>query len=180
MIRLQLSRPALMLGPMLLLAACGSSGVNHATRDLNDRLQARLGPDIAAGRAVLQPLPAGRRVILPNSTVYQPGGAELGDKGRDVLASTIQGLLDPSLMRIAVADTAATADGRQTARAQAVREYFVAYGLGPSLLPAASPSAPPPPAGAAASGLAITINVQCPHHKAPGGDDSGPPQASCR
>jgi hypothetical protein len=180
MSRFQVCRPALMLGAMLLLAACGSSGVKHATRDLGDRLQARLGPDIAAGQAVLQPLPAGDIVILPASTVFEPGRAELGDKGRDVLASTIQGLLDPSLMRIEVADTATTTDGMQTTRAQAVKQYFVAYGLGPSLRPAASPPAPPLPASLPASGVAITINVECSHHKAPGGDDSGPPQASCR
>jgi hypothetical protein len=178
MIRFQAGRHALMLGPMLFLAACGSSGVNHATRDLGDRLQARLGPDIAAGHAVLQPLQTGDRVILPNSTVFEPGRAELGDKGRDILASTIQGLLDPSLMRIEIADASATVDGMQTTRAQAVSQYFVAYGLGPSLRPAASPPAPPLPANSSASGLAITIHVQCQHDKVPAGDDT-PPQASC-
>jgi hypothetical protein len=180
MIRFQAGRLAALLGPMVLLAACGGSGVNHATRDLEDRLQTRLGPDISAGQAVLQPLPAGARVTLPDPTEFTSGGAELSDKGRDVLASTIQGLLDPSLMRIEVADTAVAPDGPRSTRVQAVRQYFLAYGLGPSLQPPGQPPAmQPASAGPPATGLAVTINVQCPSHRPPAGDDSAQPQASC-
>jgi hypothetical protein len=179
MIRFQ-ARHAVFVGPIVLLAACGSSGVNQATGNLEDRLQAQLGPDIAAGRAALQPLPAGARVAFPDPTVFGSGGTELDDKGRDVLATTIQALLDPSLMRIEVADTAATPYGDQARRVQAVGDYFVTYGLGPTLQPKGSPTTTPPGSvGAAPPGLTITINVQCPSHRAPVGDGTDQRQASC-
>jgi|ERR1700733_11986549 hypothetical protein len=179
MIRFQ-ARHAVLVGPIVLLAACGSSGVNQATSHLQDRLQAQLGPDIATGQAALQPLPAGARVAFPDPTVFASGGTELDDKGRDVLASTIQALLAPRLMRVEVADTTATPYGDQARRVQAVRDYFVTYGLGPTLQPTGSPPTPQPGSvHAAPPGLTITINVQCPSHRAPVGDGTDQLQASC-
>jgi hypothetical protein len=179
MIRFQAGQAAALLGPIL-LAACGSSGVNQATGNLQDRLNAQLRSDIASSQAVLQPLPAGARVAFPDPTVFASGGSELDDKGRYVLASTIQGMLDPSLMRVEVADTAATPGGDQAMRVQAVRDYFVTYGLGPTLQPTGSPpTTPPGSVRGATPGLTITINVQCPPHRAPVGDGTDRRQASC-
>jgi hypothetical protein len=180
MIRFQACRAALLVGPIVLLAACGSSGVNQATGNLQDRLQAQLRPDIAAGQVTLQPLPAGARVAFRDPTVFAGGGVELDDKGRYVLASTIQALLDPRLMRVEVADTAATPYGDQTSRVQAVRDYFVTYGLGPTLQPTGSPTMTPPGSvHAAPPGLTITINVQCPSSRPPAGDGTDQLLAMC-
>jgi hypothetical protein len=73
----------------------------------------------------------------------------------------IEGLLDPSLMRVAVADSSSLPADQRDTRIRNVEDYFTANGLGFVLVPAeASPPAPgpsgPPP------GLTITVGVQCP------------------
>jgi hypothetical protein len=89
-------------------------------------------------------------------------------------------LLDPRLMRVEVADTAATPYGDQTSRVQAVRDYFVTYGLGPTLQPTGSPTMTPPGSvHAAPPGLTITINVQCPSSRPPAGDGTDQLLAMC-
>jgi hypothetical protein len=147
------------LVPALSVAACAGHGDRRVT-NLDQRMQVLLAPDIAAGRVGLEPLPDGSRVTLPQQSLFPVGRAELGDNGRFLLASVIQGLIDPGILHIEIAEAPGTPVGLQTAQAQAVSQFFVDYGLGPSLQPAAPPQDLPP--GAAAMpppGVVITVNV---------------------
>jgi hypothetical protein len=143
---------------LLAVVACASG--NNSAANLGQRMQVLLAPDIASGRAGLEQLPDGARVTLPQQSLFPTGRSELDDKGRFILASVIQGLLEPGILRIDIAAAPGTPVGLQTAQAQAVTQYFVDYGLGPSLQPSApqqdmppgSVSTPPP-------GLTITVSI---------------------
>jgi len=153
-----MNRIIVILIPLLLLGACGSAQ-QRTTRLLDQRLRDRLAPDIAAGRAVVQDVPDGVRVTLLESSLFPTDAKALDNQASDVRASVVEGLLDPRLMRMQVADTSALPPDQQDIRVDNVRQYFVANWLGSVLVP-------PDPAGAAAgaapAGLAITIGVQCP------------------
>jgi hypothetical protein len=171
-------RLAGLLCPLLLFAACGGpSGQQRAARQLDHRLEARLAPQINAGNATVQPLPDGARVTLLSpgalpAAQLPPGVPTVGGGVDDGRAKVIQGLLDPRLMRIQLADTSALPPYQQAARVAALTQYFVDYRLGSTLQPAAPPQAMPPgPDGAAPAGLTITISVQCPHDHELDSDD---------
>jgi hypothetical protein len=108
----------------------------------------------------LEQLPDGARVTLPQQSLFPIGRAELDDKGRFILASVIQGLLDPGILRIEVADPPGTPVGLQTDQARAVTQYFEDYGLGRALQPSApSQDLPLGSVGTAPPGLTITVSV---------------------
>jgi hypothetical protein len=148
----QAGRFALTFGPVLLVAACASwCGSSGTAQDLADRLQTRLAPDIAAGRVALDRLPDGTRVTMREPIVVPSGAMALNDTGRMVLTHVIEGLVDPSLVQIEIADSPAT---------PTVTQYFDDYGLGQTLQPAAPQQVGPPGSGPAASqGLTITVRV---------------------
>jgi hypothetical protein len=151
---------AALLGPVLLVVGCTSSGVGRGAQGLGQRLQTQLAPDIAAGQVTLEQLPDGARVTLTDQSLFPYGGAELDDRGRYVLASVIEGLLAPSITRIEVAGSPAASVDLQGARTRAVAQYFEDYGLGPILLPPAwQQEVPAGSAGSAPQGLTITINM---------------------
>jgi hypothetical protein len=155
-------RFAILLCPLLLLAACGPSGQQRTTRRLNDRLQEGLAADITAGSAALQPLPKGARVTLLGTSSFPNDVTALAGQYTDIRANVIEGLLDPSLMRVEVTDTSPLPDQQREARVRNVDEYFISNGLGSTLEAAPPPQAVPPgPAVAAPPGLTITIGVQC-------------------
>jgi hypothetical protein len=144
--------------PMLFVVACTSG--NNSAANLGERMQVLMAPDIAAGRAGLEQLPDGARVTLPQQSLFPVGRSELDDKGRFILASVIQGLLDPGILRIDIAASPGTPVGLQTAQARAVTDYFVDYGLGPALQPSApQQDLPPGTVGTAPPGLTITVSV---------------------
>jgi hypothetical protein len=169
-----LLRPHLasLLCPLVLLAACGGpSGQQRAAWELDHRLENRLAPNIAAGDAALQPLPDGARVTFLSPAQFPNGMRPVGAGGGDVRANFIQGLLDPRLMRLQVADTSALPPSLQQARIRDLTLYLVDARLGPTLQPAAPPQGMPPgPDGAVPAGLTITVNVQCPHDHEPVAD----------
>jgi hypothetical protein len=167
------ARLALLLGPLLAVAAC-SSGPRHTTRLLDQRLQNRLGPDIAAGNAAFQVLPDGARVTILSTSLFPNDVKALDDQYPDIRSSIIEGLLDPSLMRVQVADTAALPDQQRKVRIQNVNQYFVAYGLGSTLETTAPGYAASGPAG-----LTIDIRVQCPGRRDLIGYDSGKSTPVC-
>jgi hypothetical protein len=161
-------RLAVLLTPLLLFAGCAGPST---TQRLGYRLQVGLAPDIAAGNAILQPLPNGARVTLVRLPRYAPGRQPVvDDQQRDVRASVVEALLDPSLMRIQLADTSTLPDAQRDARVRNMAQYLEAYELGSTLQPAAPPQAMPPDAP---PGLTITINVQCPSRNGPVGDSGG-------
>jgi flagellar motor protein MotB len=155
MLRFQIGRRVALFFPMLFAVGCTSSG-NNSAANLGQRMQVLLAPDIAAGRVGLEQLPDGARVTIPEKLLFPRGSAELDDRGRFVLASVIQGLLDPGILRIDVAEPAPSPAYLQGARANAVRQYFVDYGLGPTLQPAA---VPPGSVDTTPQDLMITVNI---------------------
>ena len=166
-------RFALFLSPVLAVAAC-ASGDQHTTQLLNDRLQARLGPDIAAGNASLQAMPDGTRVTLLSASSFPTGVTALDSKVPDIRSNVVEAMLDPSLMRVQVADSSALPDQLREARVSNVNAYFVAYGLGSTLVPGVPVSAPPGPAG-----LTIDIHVLCPPGDGVTGYGSGKSKPVC-
>jgi hypothetical protein len=151
---------AVLLGPLLLVTACGSSGQNPTVQRLGERLQTQMAPDIAAQRATVQSLPDGARVTLLDPSLFPNNADTLDNRVSDPRANVVEGLLDPRLMRIQVADTSTLPEDQRDIRVGNVTEYLRGVGLGSSLQP---PQAVPP--GSVASvpaGLAVTITVQCP------------------
>jgi hypothetical protein len=173
-------RLAVLLCPIIMAASCHSSGQQRATQLLDQRLQAELAPDIAAGKAALQPLPDGARVtLLDTSSSFPNDVGALTDRRPDIRSNVIEGLLDPKLMRIQVTDTSTLPADQRDARVQNVVQYFVANGLGSTLGPATPQQATlPGSADTAPAGLRITISVQCPHHDG-AGYDSGDANPAC-
>jgi hypothetical protein len=173
-------RLAVLLCPPLLLAACGPSAEQRTTQRLGDRLADTMAADIAAGNAVLQPLPDGARVTLLGSSLFPADQRALDDQQHDVRAGVVEGLLDPSLMQLQIVDTSTLPDAQRDARVVNVARYFDAYGLGPTLLPAPPRAVlPPGPPGATPPGLTITISVQCPHRHGGSGYGDGTSKPVC-
>ncbi|HEX3574975.1 MAG TPA: hypothetical protein VHU42_10280 [Rhodopila sp.] len=149
-------RIAALLSPLLLLAACGNPR-QQTVQTLNNRMFDHLSAEIAAGKAVVQPLPSGTQITLLDPSLFPNDDRSMEDQFVDMRADVIEGLLDPSLMRVQVADTSALPQYQRQTRVSNVAGYFFANGLGPVLVPAAPTPATPGPAG-----LVITVNVQCP------------------
>ncbi len=168
---------AVLLGPVFLLGACGPSGQQHATQLLNNRLQTRLAPDIAAGRAVLQPQSDGATVTLLDPTLFPNSADVLDNRENDVRASVVEALLDPSLMRLRVTDTSSLPDRQRDTRVLNVMQYFTSNGLGLTLEPAEPLQAAPP--APAQGGLTVTIKVQCPNRDDRAGYGSGRSKPIC-
>jgi hypothetical protein len=154
-----------LLGPLLFVTACGSgsSGQTRTAQQLGQRMEAHMAPAIAAHRAAVQSLPDGARVTLLDPSLFPNTPDALDNRIIDPRANIVEGLLDPSLMRIQVADTSTLPEDQRDTRVRNVTEYFRVARLGPSLRPAEPPQAVP--SGSTASvpaGLAVTIAVECP------------------
>jgi hypothetical protein len=169
------TRLSVLFPALLLLSACGQTGLfpweaavtrreQVTARVLNQRLQIRLAGDIAAGRAAVAPVPGGMAVSSP-------------DEG-SVRSSLVEALLDPALMQVAVSDTTNLPETQKQIRIASLRDYFGAFGLGPTLLPNDSPDAVPPVAGTP-PGLTVRIAVQCPDRDYSIGYGTGQKRAGC-
>src|SRR5690348_15917669 len=117
-------RSTLLLIPLLLAACVSDDGLRRTTGLLNDGLQATMAPDIATGAATLQPLSNGALVRLMRSSESANSTDAGADRRRDVRASVIQGMLDPSRMRVAVADTSTLPAYQREGRVRNVNQYF--------------------------------------------------------
>jgi hypothetical protein len=84
----------------------------------------------------------------------------------------VEGLLDPALMRLAIADTSDLPPDRKAERIDRLVRYLRGYQLDDTLQPGA-----PQPAGQP-QGLAVTIQVVCPH-RGGWGYDSGKRKPDC-
>jgi hypothetical protein len=144
---------ALACSLVLLATACVSRPNTDATaNELTRRLDTRLAPEIAAGRVTVQRLPDGALVVFSDGVVFPTNGV----KGRFAIASVIQGLLAPSLLRIEVSGPSSAPGSVPDAQARAVTSFFEDYGISASPL---STLAPEPSPGAGGSGVTITIRV---------------------
>ena len=165
-------RASIALLPALFVAACGSA--RHRTaRLLDQRLEASLAADVAAGTAVVQRLPDGARVTLLSPTSFPNRPLTQDDKSTDIGASVIEGLLDPRLMRVAIADTTTLPDEQRQIRVQNVETYFADFGLADTL------QAPPANAAPGPAGLTISVAVYCPKYDGEAGDHSGQSEPVC-
>ena len=113
---------------VLLFAGCAGE---RSPRDLGDRLQTELAPELASGDVTLQRLPDGARVTLGDQMLFPAGGTELNDRGRFVLASLAEGLLAPPLLLV---DVSGPAEPLPRARAGAIAQYLRAIQVAPNLL----------------------------------------------
>lgn len=139
----------LLVAAPLLVSACGS-GLQNSTEVLGDRLQSRLAMPMQHGEVAITRKPDGASV-----TLLRPGyGSELTEQDQYILASTIEGLIDPTLVEIKVADTQSGPVGYQPLRVQATTAYFRSYAIYSSLANAAPPGVPP--------GLTVDITIHCP------------------
>jgi hypothetical protein len=168
-----MTRHAVVLTPLILLAACGS-GPSHTARLLDQRLNASLAGDVAAGRATVQTLPDGDRVTLLGPSSFPDDTKTLDDQTPDVRANVIQGMLDPTLMRVQVADTSTLPAYQRDVRVRNVAQYFVANGLGPVLVPPGPDAAP-----VGAAGLVLTIQLDCPRPNGSAGYGDGGSHPVC-
>jgi len=152
MMRFQAWCPAVRLSPMLLVVACSSAPcVGPATQDLGQRLQIELAPDISTGRATLQQLPDGARVTLVDRSLFAGDGSQLTNGGYVVLTRVIQGLLDPRILQITMAESPTPQPAMQGVQTGAMTQYFQAYGIATVTQPA--------PVGAGPQGPSITVNI---------------------
>ena len=166
--------------PLLLVTACSwDHGLHRTSELLNDRLQVTLAPDIAAGHAALQPLPNGALVTLLGNSDFRDQVDARDDRIREVRASVVQGLLDPSLIHIAVADTSSLTAGQRATRVRNVTQYFKDNGLALSLLPEGQAPALPAGAASAPQGVTITLLLDCPAQRQPTNWNYLPPIPSC-
>jgi hypothetical protein len=116
------------LALLLVLAGCAGGRV---PRELSQRLQWELGPELANGGATLERLPDGARVTLADQTLFPADRAVLDTRGRYVLASLVQGLLAPDLLQV---DVTGPAEFLPQARAAAVAEFLRDTQVAPNLL----------------------------------------------
>ena len=169
-------RRLVLLSPLVLLTACGSFGHHKTARRLDDRLQARLAPDIAAGSAVIQALPNGAQVTLLGPSEFPVNEQALDNQQRDVRANVVEGLLDPSLMQVQFVDTAALPEYQRDIRVRNMAQYFRANGLGSTLQDAPPPQAAQPGAPA---GLTIDVTLRCPPERGGAGYGNGKSKPVC-
>ena len=171
----QAHRLLVLLAPLLFLVACGPTREQATARLLNQRLQEQLGADVAANHVALEPLPAGAKVTFLD-TSSTPGGLQASDPGiGSVRASTLEALLDPSLMRISVTDTSALPPEQKAERTSNLTQYIQSMQLGSTLQPAEPPEAQP----SGPIGMRLTISVQCPNRNDGSGYDSGIRKPGC-
>ncbi len=169
-----MTRLALLIAPLVLVSC--ASGQQQTVDLLNRRLAVTMAPEIAESRVALQPMPDGAQVTLLDSSALPDDVGAMDNRTRDPRASMIQGLLDPSLMRIQVADNSGQPDYIQQKRVQAFVHYMEEYRLGPIVHTSAAPGdatvAPPP-------GLAIAIHVECPQRTSWPGYGQGQSDPAC-
>ena len=166
---------ALILSPLVVLAACGASPQQRTTGLLDQRLHAQLARQVAAGRAAIDGVPDGVRVTVLDQSMFPNDAKSLDDQSPDIRADVIEGLLDPALMQVQVADTSTLPLAQRDLRVHNVDQYFVANGLGSVLVPGDAT-----PTGAGPAGLVITIGVQCPPPSGRSGYSDGKSHPRCQ
>lgn len=110
---------------LLLLAGC----VEPASHDvLNARVAARMTPGVPCNAQVsVQNLPNGSRVSMPDSALFTIGRPDLSECGQYAIASTVEAMLDPSIMQVTIepgGDLQAPYAGLVRQRADTLNQVF--------------------------------------------------------
>jgi hypothetical protein len=142
---------ALLLG-LLMVAACGKTDQQKTVDLLHQRLYESLADAAQAGAVTVQYRPDGAEIVFPE------GGKPFTPDPR---ASMVEAMIDPSLLRIGIAAPAGLPPYEADRRVQAWTEDFGRMPLG-GAQQAPAPQAVP-------SGMAVTLQVICPHRH----DDAG-------
>jgi hypothetical protein len=149
--RFRAAQLALAVLPLGLLAACaGGSSV----QTLNDRMSARLSPEIQTGQVSVQPLADGTQVTIQDGILFAPGSGLLAPQGQRELTYVTQALLQPAMLTVT---TTNNADSLAGARAAAVQQFFTDHLLPPAPMPTYLPANT---VGMTQQGSAVTITVQ--------------------
>jgi hypothetical protein len=164
-------------GPLILLGAC-TSDKQRSVDLLNRRLQTSMKVELADNRATVQPLADGAVVTLLDSARLPEDVGAMDNRERDPRASMVEGLLDPSLMQLFVADTGGGPVFQRQKRVDSFKQYLEEWRLITTLqtaqvLPAAATADAP-------AGLAVTIRVICPERTSWPGYGQGQSDPSCR
>lgn len=167
-----MKRHAVLLCPLLLLAACGANGQNRTAHLVDYRLRTALAPDIAANRATVESTGDGDRVTLMGSSLFPVNVYSTDDKYPDIRSSIIEAMVHPSLMRVQVTDDSGLPVNQRETRVHNVMQYFEDNALGSTL-------EDPSPVGPSPAGLAITIRVQCPRPPSGTGYGNGKSEPIC-
>ncbi len=167
-------RLVLLLAPLLLAGCGGTPDVRASTQTLNDRLQTRLAQPLAKGSVALTPEPDGARVtlLLPPPPPAPQSGQTLDEADGVILASVIEGLLDPSLLQVQVMDTAAAAGTVDQPRVRDTVGYFRTYRIDASAQMNPAPTSP--------QGLTIAIAIHCPPSHGEWNWGYNEPYATCK
>jgi flagellar motor protein MotB len=148
--RFPAARIAAALAPLCLFAACADT---PPVQTLNDRMSARLAPEIQSGKVAVQPLADGTQVAITDDLLFPPGSAQLDAAGQRELTYVIQALLQPAILTVTMANQSDSLSG---ARAAAVQRYFREHLLYPAPQPAYLPVGS---AGVPPQGSMITVRI---------------------
>ncbi len=152
---------ALLFG-LLLFAACGPTDQQKTVDLLHQRLHAHLADAAQAGAVTVQDTPDGAEIVFPDTArPYTP----------DARISMVEALIDPSLLRIGIAAPAGLPPYEADRRVQAWFDDFAQMQLGDAELGPAPQAVP--------SGMAVTLQVICPHRQDGAGYGDGTRKPAC-
>jgi hypothetical protein len=133
------------LAGVLALAACGEPS---STQMLQTRASVAMSPtQTCNSQAIVEQLPNGTRVRLPDTTLFVIGRTDLSPCGQFALASVVEAMLNPAIMQVAV-EPGADIDAPQAAfpreRAEHVRKFLSNVGFSPDQPPVVVQPSPVP------------------------------------
>jgi hypothetical protein len=136
-----------------LLAGCGPNPQQRTVDLLHQRLHRQMAGPVQAGYATVQDLPDGAVVTFPERRFAAVA---------DPRVNLVEALLDPALLRIAIAPPSNLPPYEADRRVQAWRADFTRMQIGQALQP---PSVTPPVTPLAAPySMTVAIQVVCPDH----------------
>jgi hypothetical protein len=132
---------------LLALGACAGGDKRQAVDLLQHRLHAQLATDTDAGAVTVQNLPDGARIVFADAVRPIDPAPRI---------SMVEALLDPALLRIAVAAPPGLPPDEASRRVRDWTDAFTSMQLADAMqTPAATEAAAP-------SGMTVTIQVVCP------------------
>lgn len=149
---------------LLALGACGGNDQRQAVHLLQHRLRTQLVTSTEAGAVTIQNLPDGARIVFADA---------VRPMDPDPRTSMVEALLDPALLRIAIAAPAGLPPYEASRRVRDWQEAFTRMQLADTLqTPAATDVAAP-------LGMTVTIQVVCPNRANGWGYGDGTRRPAC-
>lgn len=155
-------RQTAVLFGLLLLAACGPSDQQRTVNLQQQRLHVLLADEEQAGAVTVQNQPDGAEITFPDATQSRYPNAP---------TNMVQALIDPSLLRIGLAAPAGLPLYQANGRVQAWVDGLKNMQVGDAELG--------PPPQAVPGGMAVTLQVVCPHRNDGAGYGDGTRKPDC-